>query len=169
MAESLHLMFLTSKYFEQGKAIRGGSLVTDSKTRPIEFRCTSPIRPSNYQRMLYGNTLDEYMFVDLIGVPLVTATKESIDLVLVDDERFLAIRPNIDIPVILIPHSAQNGENPSIALSTYPGFEAERSAAQSQLVALFSKVSDILEPFERVRLALDQAHTQKIGEKKQDL
>ena len=163
MAENVRLMFLTCKYFEQLKAIRGGSLATDEKTRPIEFRCTSPIRPNDYQRVLYGNTLDSYIFVDLIGVPLVNATRESIDFVLVDDERFLAIRPSVGVPVILLVPSSQDRETTSVTLRAYPGFETESVAAQS--VSIFKGGIDLLEPFERVRLALEQAHSQKIGDK----
>ena len=161
MTENMHLMFLTSKYFEQGKAIRGGSLVTDEKTLPIEFRCTSPIRPNDYQRALYGNTLDSYIFVDLIGVPLVDVTRERVDLVLVEDERFLAIRPRVGVPVVLLVPS--RGEITSITLRTYPGFETESTAARS--FSIFKSGIDPLEPFERVRLALEQAHAQKIGDK----
>ena len=163
MTENMRLMFLTSRYFEQLKAIRGGSLVTDERTRPIEFRCTSPIRPNDYQRVLYGNTLDSYIFVDLIGVPLVNATKESIDLVLVEDERFLAIRPSVGIPVILLVPSSQDRETTSVTLRAHPGFETESAAAQSD--STFKGGIDLLEPFERVRLALEQAHAQKIGDK----
>jgi hypothetical protein len=165
MAENVHLMFLTSKYFEQGKAIRGASLVTDEKTRPIEFRCTSPIRPNDYQRTLYGNTLDEYIFVDLIGMPLIGATKENVDLVLVDDERFLSVRPRVDVPVILLLRSMEDTEVPAVVLKTYTGFETEKVAAQSRLASLFSEGENLTEPFERVRLALDQAHAQRIGDK----
>jgi len=166
MAENMHLMFLTSKYFEQGKAIRGGSLITDEKTRPIEFRCTSPIRPTDYQRTLYGDTLDSYIFADLVGIPLVSAANENVDLVLIEDERFLSVRPDVDVPVILLVHSAtENGETPSIALKAHSEFETEKSVAQSQLAPFFDAGMNLLEPFERVRLALEQAHTQKIGDK----
>jgi len=165
VAEGMNLMFLTVKYFEQGQAIRGGSLVTDDKTRPIEFRCTSPIRPNEYQRVLYGKTLDSYVFVDLIGTPLVTATKESIDLALVEDERFLEIRPNVKVPVVLLALSGQDGTAPSVTLRTHPRFETEEAAVRSQLIPLFNEQRDLLEPFERVRLALDQAHAQKVGDK----
>lgn len=167
MAEGTRLMFLAVKFFEQGQAIRGGSLVTDAKTRPVEFRCTSPIRPNDYQRVLYGNTLDSHVFVDLIGTPLVTATEESVDLALVEDERFLDIRPNVNIPVILLDRSAQNGDTSSVTLRAHPQFETEQAAAQSQLAPLLNARRDLLEPFERVRLALEQVHTQRIGDKSQ--
>jgi hypothetical protein len=127
--------------------------------------CTSPIRPNDYQRLLYGNTLDSYVFVELIGAPLVAATKESIDLVLVEDEQFLAIRSDVDVPVVLLTRSTQDGNNPSIALRVHSGFETDRSVAQARLISLFNEGRDILEPFERVRLALEQAHMQKVGDK----
>ena len=112
--------------------------------------------------MLYGDTLDEYIFVDLIGIPLVNKTRGNVDIVLVDDERLLPVRPHIDIPVILVVRSTENANVFSVRTCT--GFESEKVVIQSQLDTL-SKARDLLEPFERVHLALDQAHTQKIGDK----
>jgi len=52
---------------------RGGILVTDSSGKPVEFRCTSPIRPNAVQRTLYGGTLMPHIAVELVGevLPLV--------------------------------------------------------------------------------------------------
>jgi len=158
-----HLMFLTGKQFEQGKAIRGGALVTDVKTRPVEFRCTSPIRPNAYQRVLYGGTLDEYICVDLIGIPLVNKTREDVALVLVDDERFLEVRPYVDVPMLLVTRSTERESG--VSFRTYPGFESEKVVIQTLQLEVLSSAKDLLEPFERVHLALDQAHMQGIGDK----
>lgn len=47
------LMFLDVALFEDGAAIRGGVLVTDLDTKPYEFRCTSPVRPTHLQSFIW--------------------------------------------------------------------------------------------------------------------
>jgi len=168
----LRLVFLDAAMFEDGAAIRGGVLITDIETKPYEFRCTSPVRPTSIQRMLYGNTLEEYIYVELIGVPLINAAKEKPTLILVRIPLLLRIRPSLSCPVILVRHDPQQanissgtGENElkPIAISAHRGFPTEASAAQAILAPLLQK-RDILEPFERLQIALAESHKQKIGD-----
>ena len=57
MEEELNnLAFVALAEVEEG-VLRGGILVTDAQGKPVEFRCTSPIRPNAVQRTLYGGTL----------------------------------------------------------------------------------------------------------------
>jgi hypothetical protein len=164
MLDDINLVFLTAHRFEHEQAIRGGLLVTDEQTRPLEFRCTSPIRPNAYQRMLYGDTLAGYVFIDLIGVPLISSAKEIADVVLVDDANFLPARAKVDLPILLVNSSSVGEGSKAVSFKTFPGFENERVAFESRLEALFRN-RDPLEPFGRVHLALKEAHAQKIGDK----
>src|SRR5947209_18991330 len=99
---SLQLMFLATKKFDSGKAIRGAFLLTDLNTKPLEFRCTNPIRPTTLQTMLYGDILEQHIMVELIGLPLVKSLKDHPTIILVQEQTFIGIRPKIDIPLILI-------------------------------------------------------------------
>ena len=164
MADNPHLMFLVGEYFEEGKALRGASLVTDRRTRPIEFRCTTPVRPTVYQRTLYGRILEEYLFVDLIGLPLITTTREHVDLVLVDDARFLDARPSSDVPIVHLMHATQAPGRPTLTLRAHRKFTADEQIARNHLSALIEEGRDLFEPFERVRQALAQTHAQKVGD-----
>ena len=49
-----NLAFVTLAEVEEG-ILRGGILITDTKGKPVEFRCTFPIRPNAVQRTLYGD------------------------------------------------------------------------------------------------------------------
>jgi hypothetical protein len=50
--DEISLGFLSSFDFENGTTVRGAILVTDDQTKPVEFRVTSPIRPSvNLQKL----------------------------------------------------------------------------------------------------------------------
>ena len=65
--DDVRLMFISTKDFADGEAIRGGMLVTDAQTKPLEFRCTDPVRPTSLQKVLYGKMLENHVLVTLIG------------------------------------------------------------------------------------------------------
>ena len=69
-----YLAYIILADVEDG-VLRGGILVTDAHGKPVEFRCTSPIRPNAVQRTLYGGTLMPHIAVELVGVPLVHAVQ----------------------------------------------------------------------------------------------
>lgn len=147
--------------------VRGGALITDHDTKPYEFRCTGPVKPTPLQRILYGATLDDYIHVDLLGGPLLKAAKEKPALVLVQNELLLRVRPTVAYPIVLLKKGARasgaNG-NGALSLHVHPDFQDELVAAQAFLEPVM-KDRDLLEPFERLRVALEEAHRQGIGDK----
>jgi hypothetical protein len=168
----LRLVFLDTHLFEDGSVLRGGALITDIETKPYEFRCTSPVRPTTLQRVLYGETLDEYIHVELIGIPLIRAAREKSGLILVQKAVLLRIRPHLPCPVVLVRHdqkiinsSDENNENAlqSVTISSHREYPAEVASAQALLAPLMQR-RDVLEPFERLRVALTEAHRQNIGD-----
>ena len=56
---------------------RGAILVTDDWGKPLEFRCTAPVIPTEGQRTLYGSTLTPHLLVALIAKPLMDALNEE--------------------------------------------------------------------------------------------
>ena len=54
---SLRLGFLGLMDFAKGDVFRGGILIVDSNGKPVEFRCTSTVKPNALQRALYGDSL----------------------------------------------------------------------------------------------------------------
>ncbi len=180
---AVRLLFLASKKFESGKAVRGAFLLTDINTKPIEFRCTNPIRPTPLQTMLYGETLEQHIMVELVGLPLVSSLKEHPHLILVQEKSFLGIRPKIEIPIILVSKEEEISllpnvdENPGHLLNSNSGkfepivlipnlkFAQDREKAKSLLAAIFDSY-DLSEPFNRISVALEQVHSQKVGEDK---
>ena len=69
--------FLGYREFDDGKAYRGAILVTDESSKPLEFRCTAPVRPTNLQRTLYGKSLLPHILTELIAVPLIASMREK--------------------------------------------------------------------------------------------
>ena len=73
------MAFLDVYTFENNSGIMGAILVTDADTKPMEFRVTAPIKPTNFQKTLYGDVLLEHILVELAAVPLLSAINEQID------------------------------------------------------------------------------------------
>lgn len=170
--KTIKLAFLGIEPFDDGTAVRGAVLITDSETKPLEFRITSPVRATMFQKMLYGNTLDEYVDLDLISIPLIKALREDVDLIVISSPSLLQIRPKVSLPVALINKQAistrtmdDKSGSPvqTITITIHTDYPAEKEATHSILQPIIQK-RDIFEPFERIKIALAEAHKQKVGE-----
>jgi len=162
--------FVDISVFGEG-SIRGGALVTDMETRPYEFRVTTPVKPTSMQRVLYGKTLSEYVYGELITFPLIKALKEKISLVVTKNENLLILRPKISVPVVMISKDvsgiSQGKSGEKIGMITYrshPSYTGEGDWSRTLLNDLVGR-HDLFEPFERLKIAMDEVHKQKIGEK----
>src|SRR3989304_10041958 len=102
------IAFLETYTLENDAGIMGAILVTDAETKPLEFRVTAPIRPTNFQRTLYGDVLLEHILTELVSVPLLNAINEQIDLILVRDPLFLGVNEKQGVRVIRISNE-ENG------------------------------------------------------------
>src|SRR5438552_17261166 len=69
--------FLGYLEFDNSASYRGAILVTDDWGKPLEFRCTPPVKPTAVQRTLYGSTLTSHLLVALIEKPLMYSLKEE--------------------------------------------------------------------------------------------
>lgn len=162
----IRLAFVDVAIFSDG-SIRGGILTTDIETRPFEFRVTSPIKPTQVQQILYGSSLKDYVYGELICAPLIKATKEKLSMVLVKEVFLISMRPLVSIPVLIARSNNPqiNDEIRTITLSPHQNFRNELSFAQTILTPVMQK-HDLLEPFERLRLALQEVHRVGLGEVK---
>ena len=99
MAEE-NILYLDVAEFEDGKMLRGGALVVDATTEPLEFRCTDAVRPTMLQRILWGARMDSHIAVNIVGLPLTKALSQKFAMVVVRDTAFLGLRQILDVPVI---------------------------------------------------------------------
>lgn len=163
--QEIRLAFVDIMVFSDG-SIRGGILTTDIETRPFEFRVTSPIKPTQMQQILYGSSLKDYVYGELVSAPLVKATKEKLSLVMIKEQYLLAMRPLVSLPVIYVSHDGKkvaDGIKP-VNFATHKNYSNEISFAQTILTPVMSKM-DLFEPFERLKLALNEVHKIGVGEK----
>ena len=172
------IAFLETYELEDNGGVMGAIMVTDADTKPIEFRVTAPIKPTSFQQTLYGDVLHEHILVELISVPLLNAINEQVDLIIVKDPFFLGANNKQGIRVVRIfndgdgqsrksskavelPFSS-NGNGKTL-LETSQKFESELSVINEELNKL-SEGRNLLEPFERLKLACEQVNQQKAVE-----
>lgn len=156
------IAFLDLATFDDGEAMRGGCLVTDDMTRPLEFRVSGAIRPTSVQKVLYGDTLHEYICTDLVGQPILQSLETEPDFVLVRDAEFLKVRASIDIPILWVRGTVEG----QYVLQGFPGYEEEAEQVRNSLPKRL-RGRNILEPFVRVKSALEEAHELQVGERKE--
>jgi len=163
----IRIAYLSRGVFEEGKAYRAGALVVNGQGRPMEFRCTSPIRPNPVQRTLYGGSLEPYMMVELMGKSLLR-------------NAFLNLREHCDHPMLFVCRQGidlsgqtAGGEGGASVLVDSPSGRFDPIVAQAfrkyggdahEAFPILEKASDHfdpLEPFERILRALEKVHEEK--------
>lgn len=151
----LSLGFLTVLQDEAG--FTGGYLVTNAWGRPQEFRLTAPVQPNRVQQILYGATLHDYLFADLIGKTLIEKTGVRPLLVITDVPSVLPVRDRVGIPAVCI-GDAPGAITLAHARCTLPiSMLKEHAADGAAIDALLERLDasvDLAEPFERIREAV---------------
>jgi hypothetical protein len=176
------LGFLTILEHEQ-LGLVGGYLILNLHGRPLEFHCTAPIKANRAQQILFGPTLDAYLYGEQIGQTLVGKCSLELVAVLTDVERALCVQEYVSPPVALV---ISNDVQPIVGQSldaTGPSSNVWRVDAAHQVGPHLSELVigrnrlavtahreslaerlqcvealDLAEPFERIRQAVDEAH-----------
>lgn len=170
--------FLAWRMAPDGSDYSGGVLVTGLDGVPLEFRHTHRLRPTLFQRILYGKSLAPHVLFDLIGARLIDSLRVKPDCLLVEARMGLALAKSIALPLAAI-RPPKNGAGRDVALDL--GFEggAVNSAVTSTsgrdvdlemaegapgdlqelrvIIAAASQNIDPFEPFERIATALKEA------------
>lgn len=157
-----HLGFLWVASTDLGYV--GGLLVTNQLGRPLEFQCTTPVRPNRTQEILYGSTLQPFIYSELIGKTLYDRLKVQPELILVAQEELLDLRSCVSTPVgYLEEHDPSRNELPDqtrLCLGRQQlKFHAEFLDDYETILAkqkLISSEADLVEPIERVKDALQE-------------
>jgi len=169
------IAFLETYNLEENNGIMGAILVTDAETKPLEFRVTAPIKPTSFQKTLYGDVLLEHILVELISVPLLNAINEQVDLILVKNPFFLGTNNKQGIRVVRIYNESEGksrgsskqeelnlagSESEKIFIEISKKFESELPVIKEELNKL-SELRNLLEPFDRLKMACEQVYQQK--------
>jgi len=144
----------------------GGYLLLNASGRPLEFHCTAPVKPNRTQEILYGPTLKPFLYGEQIGQTLLAKSKLTPVVVCTDSEAVLAAREFTDLRVVRVlggAASSTDGEPPTAAFTlaksrvvTAPHYPGDEQAICGSWPATADHL-DLLEPFTRIREALDEA------------
>jgi len=86
----------------EAQGLFGGYLILNTAGRPLEFHCTAPVRPSRAQEILYGATLRAYLYGEQIGQALLEKAKTTPLVIFTDAEPILAVRDFTSLPVACV-------------------------------------------------------------------
>lgn len=170
------IAFLETLTLDDEAGIMGAILVTDTETKPLEFRVTAPIKTTNFQKTLYGDVLLEHILVELISLPLINAISEEIDLIIVKDKLFLGANNKQGVRVIRVYNekNTSDGKNTqdkyiigtngtALYIETSKKYESELPEIKEKISSL-AEIRNLLEPFDRLKAACEQVHLQKTSE-----
>jgi hypothetical protein len=163
--EQLRLGFLTAIEVAD-KGFIGGLLVTNYCGRPLEFQCTVPVKANPTQEILYGPTLAPFILGELIGGTLVEKAGVRPLWILTDCEEILELRNHIDRPVAMVETQSKDsllrdsGDCRTLQLGRqiirFHSAHSDDHATVSRDSRQIPADADLLEPFERVREALQE-------------
>jgi len=162
----------------------GGYLVLNNAGRPLEFHCTAPIKPNRAQEILYGPTLESFLYGEQIGQTLINQASLPPLLICTDRAPALAVREHVSTPVVLVlpPEgetvvTEQAGESGRVLrldaahhggprLVTFrlgrnrlalPERADEDRRLITERLAELAESFDLAEPFQRIRDAIEEA------------
>jgi hypothetical protein len=157
--DKLRIGFLTSIETDSGGFV-GGLLVTNRLGRPLEFQCTTPVKPNHTQRILYGPTLVPFLLGELIGKTLIERVSVKPHVLLVDRGEMLDVREHVPMPVASLDQAEASIVQPGLTVklgkqqlrihADHPDDQQTIASHQDE----FPSDVDFREPFERVREAL---------------
>lgn len=159
----------------------GGYLTLNLAGRPLEFHCTAPIKANRAQEILYGPTLQPYLYGEQIGQTLFEKATVTPLVICTDRPAAMAVRPLVDVPVALVlpadapealPPSAEKrwrvdpAHTPDAALSHFSlganrlavchGAIEDRHTVEQRLADI-AEGFDLAEPFVRIIAAIEEA------------
>ncbi len=160
----------------------GGYLILNTAGRPLEFHCTAPIKPNRAQEILYGPTLESFLYGEQIGQTLISQGSAPPLLVCTDRPPALAAREYVSSPVVLVlPPEASNEPadespqrffrvdgphrgGPRLVIFQFGRNRLalpERADEDRRLIgdrlADLAESFDLAEPFQRIRDAIEEA------------
>ena len=149
-----------------GRGCVGGLLVTNHNGRPLEFQCTTPVKPDRTQEILYGRMLRPWLLGELIGKTLLDRVAIKPELIVTSDPDLLELRNHTQTPVACTSEQSSNID----AARHSKGQTAELGGRHLQFhnshlddcgfvkkqLHLIPGLADLEEPLERVQEALNE-------------
>jgi len=82
--------------------LTGGYLILNRAGRPLEFHCTVPLVPDKIQEILYGDTLQPFLYGEKIAQTLIQRSKLPVLSVLTNHAAVLPVQPLVSTPIVYV-------------------------------------------------------------------
>ncbi len=170
--------FFSVESTKDNKGYVGAILIIDDKGIPQEFRVTEAIKPTIIQKQLYGKSLNEFIGVTLCGKPLYDIIRVKPGLLVVNQNEhvglgdevdcFLMCVKSIDDPLVINDIAEKktskilpkNKEFNTLSSAFPRSYDEEKKNECIKLVTKFTNTIDLLEPFERIKVAISTLSAQ---------
>lgn len=160
----------------------GGYLLLNSAARPVEFHCTLPVKPERAHEILYGAALEPWVFTELIARPLLEKSAQSPGLIVVEQAPLTAAGTFARAPLVRVwyekPVAAEEASpaeirpttdsdpltvsaSPPVSELRWLAADPNENTIVEQRIGELSARYDLLEPFERIRQAIGEAHSSR--------
>ncbi len=156
----------------------GGYLVVSEMGRPLEFRCSTPVQPSQAQKILYGATLRSYVSGELIGQTLLDETQLAVQAILTDRDEVMSLATVCDQTLVCLSEIDPSADvlaedTPELILNGYrlvgnSECDWRPETLRQTLLPLAARI-DLAEPFDRIREAIREAQRAACPETDDDL
>jgi len=143
--------FLLHRLTEQ-RGYVGAILVVSNEGIPLEFKCTEAIKPTQIQQSLYGEKMELYIAIKLCALPLLQAVNNKPEILLVNEQSFLTVREEMEIPTLFVQKTGDIVENTQSAIVFLP--HSQHEADKNDELIQRSCRFDLTEPFERSKKAV---------------
>lgn len=137
----------------------GGYLLVNLIGRPLEFHCTEPVKPNRAQQILYGKTLEPFLFGEQVAATLVANAELPADVICTDRHATLSLRGKVEVPTMWV--AADSGDVPEglIDVRTRAGNGLLEAAHGDDVGRIESTLGNVTtwvldEPFDRIREAV---------------
>ena len=146
----------------------GGLLIVSRIGRPVEFHCTAPVAVNRAQQIMYGETYSGFLFADQIGMALIDKTRERPSVFITDCAEMLPLTELIDNPLVFAEPVDSKTDFDGSGLECFDlsgqsvfcvNHRGTQATAISQGVQEFASRLPLDEPFERIRQAIEEAHS----------
>jgi len=152
----------------------GGYLLLNAAARPLEFHCTAPVKPNRAQEILYGPTLEAFLYGEQIAATLLRQAKTGPVLVCTDLPPVLSARESVELPVTWVQaideeSTCEPTTSPEAASTerfdcgrfrfAVPRANADDRQTVEHCVQTHLAEMDLCEPFDRIRQAIEEAQT----------
>lgn len=164
--------FLVVEKTAAGDGYIAALMVTDDRGYPLEFRATTPIKPTLVQKTLYGGQLEQYIGVELCGKSLLRQSSRKPRIILVPKRWLLDLASHIESTLVAIWRAGETLQvaEDEVAITrgtfkasgspykslTYEG-RFKYKDSEKEIVGYLQECAsrfDLVEAFERMRSAL---------------